>query len=102
MGIFTNLGKYIYICIKRGQISSEIRLYDAKYQNLWPIFSADRKNIFEKVVTLQCSIFMLIFLGEFFIYFYGKSEDSCLQDSQALKVSLQHKKDNLTLTMYQL
>ena len=50
MGIFTNFDKYI--CIKRVQFLSEIGFYDVKYQNLRPIFTAARKNIFGKVVTL--------------------------------------------------
>ena len=35
------------------QISSEIVFYDAKYQNLRPIFAAARENIFGNVVTLR-------------------------------------------------
>ena len=38
---------------RKVQISSEIRFYDAKYQNLRPIFTAARKNILKKVVTLK-------------------------------------------------
>ena len=34
------------------QISSKIVFYDAKCQNLKPIFAAARKNIFGKVVTM--------------------------------------------------
>ena len=41
------------ICVESVQISSEVTFYDVKYQNLRPIFSEVRKNIFGKVVTLQ-------------------------------------------------
>ena len=38
---------------------AHIRFYDAKYQNLIMIFAAAWKNIFGKVVTLNCFYTML-------------------------------------------
>ena len=44
------------ICITRMQISSEIGIYSARYQNLWPMFAAARKNIFGKNLCKELAL----------------------------------------------